>query len=118
MTAGATPPGPISMPHLDLRPPTEIFGGAAKTSTAEFPSSFHRQSIAAFEQSEGEQVRFANFGAKFTSARTSASLEAFAQRVRRQGLPIARLWENKSALVSLGLNQRGKPGVWIVQKVH
>jgi hypothetical protein len=117
MAAGATPAGPISMPHLDLRPPIEIFG-AAKNNSAEFPSSFHRQSIAAFERSDGEQTRFANLGAQLMRARTSASLEEFAQRVRHQGLPIARLWENKSALVSLGLNQRGKPGLWVVQKVH
>ena len=41
-----------------------------------------------------------------------------ARRVHREGLPVARLWENHAALVSLGLNQRGKPGLWIMQKVH
>jgi hypothetical protein len=50
--------------------------------------------------------------------RTSGRFEDFARRVHREGLPVARLWENKSALVSLGLNQRGKPGLWLVQKVH
>jgi hypothetical protein len=44
--------------------------------------------------------------------------EAFARQFHREGLPVARLWENKSALVSLGLNQRGKPGLWLVQKTH
>jgi hypothetical protein len=38
--------------------------------------------------------------------------------VRREGLPLARLWENKSALLSLGLNKKGKPGLWIVQKIR
>jgi hypothetical protein len=118
MAAGATSAGPTPTPHLDLRPPTDLSDDAASRSAAEFPSSFHRQSFAALGQSDGEQSRFANLGAKLVSARTSASLEEFAQRVRRQGLPIARLWENKSALVSLGLNQRGKPGLWIMQKVH
>ena len=37
---------------------------------------------------------------------------------RREGLPLARLWENKSALLSLGLNKKGKPGLWIVQKIR
>ena len=44
--------------------------------------------------------------------------EEFAQHVRREGLPLARLWENKSALLSLGLNKKGKPGLWIVQKIR
>jgi hypothetical protein len=41
-----------------------------------------------------------------------------AQRVRREGLPVARLFETKSALLHLGLNQRGKPGLWLVQKTR
>lgn len=51
-------------------------------------------------------------------ARTSPRFEELARRVHREGLPVARLWENQSSLVSLGLNQRGKPGLWIVHKVH
>ena len=31
---------------------------------------------------------------------------------------MARLFENKSALVHLGLNPKGKPGLWLVQKTH
>lgn len=50
--------------------------------------------------------------------RSMSGTEAFARRVHREGLPLARLWENKSALVSLGLNQKGKPGLWLVQKTH
>jgi len=84
---------------------------------AEFPSTLHGHSLAAFAQIDREQSRFANFGTELATARTTASLETLAQRVRRQGLPIARLWQNRSALVSLGLNQRGKPGLWIMQKV-
>jgi hypothetical protein len=47
-----------------------------------------------------------------------STAEAFAQRFHREGLPVARLWENHAALVSLGLNQKGKPGLWVVQKTH
>jgi len=50
--------------------------------------------------------------------REMSRAEEFARRVHREGLPIARLWESHSALVSLGLNQRGKPGIWLIQKVH
>ena len=37
-------------------------------------------------------------------------IQEFVQRVHREGLPVARLFETKSALVHLGLSPRGKPG--------
>jgi hypothetical protein len=40
------------------------------------------------------------------------------QHIHREGLPIARLWESKSAVVNIGLNQRGKPGLWFTQRMH
>jgi hypothetical protein len=57
-------------------------------------------------------------GADAWQDRPSERIANLASRVHREGLPIARLWENKSALVSLGLNQRGKPGLWFTQKMH
>ncbi len=57
-------------------------------------------------------------GAADGHPREMSRVEEIARRVHREGLPIARLWENHSALVSLGLNQRGKPGIWLIQKVH
>jgi hypothetical protein len=47
----------------------------------------------------------------------SSRAQQLAQRFRREGLPVARLFESRSALVSLGLNQRGKPGIWLIQKI-
>lgn len=44
--------------------------------------------------------------------------ETLVRRFHREGLPVARLWENHSALVSLGLNAKGKPGLWLVQKTR
>jgi len=29
---------------------------------------------------------------------------------------LLRLWESKSALLSVGLNQKGKAGLWLIQK--
>jgi hypothetical protein len=46
-----------------------------------------------------------------------SEVEELARRVHREGLPIARLWETHTALVSLGLSPRGKPGLWLIQKV-
>jgi hypothetical protein len=45
-------------------------------------------------------------------------VKQIAEHFHREGLPVARLWETHSALLSLGLNHRGKPGLWLVQKTH
>ena len=43
--------------------------------------------------------------------------EELTRRFHREGLPLARLWNSRSATVSLGLNPRGKPGIWLIQKL-
>jgi hypothetical protein len=63
-----------------------------------------------------EQGRFANL--VLGSARTQSSMEDRVRQYRRDGFPVARLWENKSALLHLGFNHNGKPGLWVVQKIH
>ena len=83
-----------------------------KTSEA-FPSSLHRQTLGS-----QEQLQLPNSGSESSQLRMTGQAEEFARRVHREGLPVARLWENKSALVSIGLNQKGKPGLWLIQKTH
>jgi hypothetical protein len=99
---------------LDLHAPAAAMAAAAaadKPSTA-FPSALHPHTVAGSSRiqlpggTEGPQTRIPNH------------LEEFARRVHREGLPVARLWENNSALVSVGLNPRGKPGLWLVQKMR
>jgi hypothetical protein len=118
--------GPISNPmrDLDLRPPAVPFDAAAKQASA-FPSSAHGQWLtgidrdARAENPDGrEQSRLPGLRTETSTPRLTGGVAGFAQRVHREGLPIARLWENKSALVSLGLNPRGKPGLWIIQKIR
>jgi len=43
--------------------------------------------------------------------------ETLLHRVHREGVPIVRLWNSHSALLSIGLNQKGKPGLWLIQKI-
>jgi hypothetical protein len=59
----------------------------------------------------------ANFS-RLSAVKPMGAAEEFARRVHREGLPVARLFESKSALVSLGLNQKGKPGLWLIQKTR
>jgi hypothetical protein len=123
LTAWASPPssrpaGAAShRPHLDLRldlrPPgarepgylstvsaDHAFGGLART-----PGSHESNLPALGADAAG-------------SARVMSRAESFARRFHREGLPVARLWENHSALLSLGLNAKGKPGLWLVQKTR
>jgi hypothetical protein len=55
---------------------------------------------------------------KSSGARPMSSAEELASRIRQEGLPVARLWQGNLASLSLGLNQKGKPGVWWLQKFH
>jgi hypothetical protein len=92
-------------PHLDLRP--SINTVATEAPPAAFPSSLHRRTL-------GDQrpIELPAMGADTAvPVRIPSRAEEFARRVQREGLPLARLWENKSALVSLGLNKKGKPGL-------
>jgi hypothetical protein len=65
-----------------------------------------------------QQIELPALGTEGGRTRVPGRVEEFARRVHREGLPVARLWENKSALVSLGLNNKGKPGLWIIQKMR
>lgn len=49
--------------------------------------------------------------------RVVSPAQRIVDRVRREGLPIARLWQSNSALLSIGLNQRGKPGIWFTKTI-
>jgi hypothetical protein len=102
------------MSHLDLRLPSAIAAAAVEEkSAASFPSGLHRHTMGQAEESDLPAL-----GVQAAQGRVPGRAEEFARRVHREGLPVARLWENRSALVSLGLNQRGKPGLWLIQKTH
>jgi len=110
----APPPGRLQAPaqHLDLRAPSHAVeaGNMAEKSPSSFSSMVRRQSPAP------EQIQLPLLGSD--SMRTRPTLQDFVSRVHREGLPVARLFETKSALVHLGLSPRGKPGLWLVQKTH
>jgi hypothetical protein len=96
--------------RLDLRAPARLALDEQKP--AAFPSAIIHRQFGATEQT----TQLPALGA--SNARIRPPIEELARHIQHEGLPIARLWENQSALVHLGLNQRGKPGLWLVQKVH
>lgn len=95
--------------HLDLRAPVPAADVSEKTSA--FPSVSHRHSLGS-----PVQVQLPAFGTD--SIRSRPGIQEFVRRVHHEGLPIARLFESKSALVHLGLSPKGKPGLWLVQKIQ
>ncbi len=112
--AFAAPPPVHQSVHsqLDLRAPShmpEVGEPASQHGFSVFPS--HRQI-----PSSPEQLWLPVLGTDSTRARPT--IQEFVHRVRQEGLPVARLFEGKSALVHLGLNPKGKPGLWLVQKTH
>jgi hypothetical protein len=98
--------------ELDLRAPTHAAeaGNVAEKSPGTFPSRMHRQLLAQ------EPLQLPLLGSE--GMHTRPTIQDLVQRVHREGLPMARLFETKSALLHLGLSPRGKPGLWLVQKTH
>jgi hypothetical protein len=98
--------------HLDLRPPSHALEAenAAERSAGSFAAMTRSQNTA------HEPAELPTLGSDGTHARPT--VQEFVQRVHREGLPVARLFETKSALVHLGLSPRGKPGLWLVQKTR
>jgi hypothetical protein len=93
-------------------------GGAAALALTPFYTANHHVDLGKAELGTDDRVRPSALGAGELSFRAMSQAEIFVRRVHREGLPIARLWESKSALLSIGLNQRGKPGLWLSQKVR
>jgi hypothetical protein len=99
-------------PQLDLRPPSARAPGDFAVASADRPSWGRPRAPGS------RDTNLPALGADAGEARVMSRAESFARRFHREGLPVARLWENHSALLSLGLNAKGKPGLWLVQKTH
>jgi hypothetical protein len=109
--------------HLDLRPPVDpsaatVRGGAAAFASTHFPTAIHHLYLGKADFGTDDRIRRPAADTGELSFRTMGQAEIFARRIHQEGLPVARLWESKSALLSIGLNQKGKPGLWLTQKVH
>ena len=104
---------PQSLPqHLDLRPPSHL---DATVNTAQKNHSF---AAPLSRQTPGPPERTALAPMASDGMRQRPAIQDFVRRVHHEGLPVARLFESKSALLHLGLSPKGKPGLWLVQKTH
>jgi hypothetical protein len=111
---------PASRPdlqRLDLRAPENLAAERTPSAVADsadaFPSAKHGARIVPASRPE-EDLPALGGGAPI---HPMSRVQEMAQRVQREGLPVARLWETRSALLHVGLSPRGKPGLWLIQKV-
>ena len=118
-TAHAEPPAATVIriaPKLDLRWQTTSYtpGTALRV---HYPATFSQLP----DLSSRDYVHLLalpTMGGNGHGVRDQSPTEQLARQVHKEGLPFARLWQNDQALVSLGLNRKGKPGLWIIQKTR
>jgi hypothetical protein len=91
--------------------------GSAAPALTPFPTTIHHLYLGRADLGTDDRIHPSALGSE-QNFRTMSQAEIFARRIHREGLPLARLWESKSALISIGLNRRGKPGLWLTQKVQ
>jgi hypothetical protein len=89
---------------------------AAVVRAMRLPSRFAPPARTAAQEPAGEPNRLNGLESP-SPERVVSPAAQFARRVQREGLPLAHLWQSKSALLSIGLNAKGKPGLWLTQKI-
>jgi hypothetical protein len=123
---GAGSPAPQTLPaHLDLRPPSAgelgLLSGASDASVRAAAAAGETSRLPSFRRQQADDRDSADHalpGFEAPQAHPVGMAQGIAERFGHEGLPVARLWENHAALVSLGLNQKGKPGLWLMQKTR
>ena len=112
----------VTSAHLDLRPPREstptIIPGSVTAAFTPFPSAAHQLDAGKANATSDDRIRPTALVFGELNFQVMGQAEILARRIHREGLPIARLMETKSALLSIGLNPRGRPGLWLTQKTH
>jgi hypothetical protein len=108
---------------LDLRPPGDsspstVHGGSRTAESESFPSAMHHVDVSKESPNASDRYQSTGLRGAELNFKGMSDAETLVRRIHREGLPVARLWDSKSALLSIGLNQRGKPGIWLTQKVH
>jgi hypothetical protein len=96
--------------HLDLSAPSNLIEQSANTGAFRSLASSRQPVVAE------DQLRLPSLGS--VGMRAQPTMQERVQQFHREGLPIARLWENHSSLVHVGLNQKGKPRLLLIQKLH
>jgi hypothetical protein len=105
---------PVALMPLDLRVPHDPLA----TELSAFPSGIQRPVREVASSSGNDHALQAGLAISESDFHFASPAEKLVGRMRREGLPIARLWKSESALLSIGLNKRGKPGLWFTKTLH
>jgi hypothetical protein len=106
----------LDLHNLDLRPPETFSGGRPAAPIGDSPASFPSVKRAQLGTPTGVEEQLPG-GSNVATLRMESKVQELERRVPHEGLPLARLWETKTALLHVGLNPKGKPGLWLIQKV-
>jgi len=115
-TPSRRPTSRLDFQALDLRPPETLSGGRASAPIGDSAAAFPSAKRAQQGTTTGAQEDIPG-GSNLATLRMESKVQEMERRVPREGLPLARLWETKTALLHVGLSPRGKPGLWLMQKV-
>jgi len=108
------PPG-----RLDLRVPSDqTAGNEAVAEPVSAPASHAPAShwLFASEPPRADARAFSPPAAE--SGHIMSPMQTMMHNYRQEGLPVAKLFQSNQSLVHLGLNPKGKPGLWIIHKLH
>ena len=118
-TARAEPPAATAIriaPKLDLRWQNNAHTPGTDSGTR-YPATFSQLPDLS-SRDYLHLLALPTMGGNGHGVRDQSPTEQLARQVHKEGLPFARLWQNEQAMVSLGLNRKGKPGLWIIQKTR
>jgi hypothetical protein len=83
-----------------------------------FPSAIHHLVLARAELPPSEDRISAALARPALPFETRSPVQVLTRRIRNEGIPFAHLWRSRSAAVTIGLNARAKPGIWLFQTSH
>jgi hypothetical protein len=107
---------------LDLRASHELVAAGFHAGTAAFAfraldSGIQQPVHGLTDSGDLDHRALSGLGISDGIFRGASPVQRIVDRIHREGLPIARLWQSNSALLSIGLNQRGKPGIWFTKTI-
>lgn len=105
-------------PHLDLRAPLRLELGSRLDLAGNAADRGHTFATPMPRAASSPQEQVPLSAMASDGMRSRPAIQDFVRRVHHEGLPVARLFESKTALVHVGLSPKGKPGLWLVQKIH
>lgn len=98
------------LPRLDLRAPSQMLSSEQAPAATGSANSHHFFG--------GESPFRSDRADPAHAGHIMSPLQNVAHNFRQEGLPIAKLFQSNTSLVHVGLNPKGKPGLWIMHKVH